>query len=48
MGYVHCSDGVTRDWLASGQWSVEVAWTTHPIDVQLEPFYDPRNTRIRG
>jgi glycine cleavage system aminomethyltransferase T/glycine/D-amino acid oxidase-like deaminating enzyme len=48
MGYVHCSEGVTREWLASGQWSVEVAWTAHPVDVQLEPFYDPKNTRIRA
>ncbi len=48
MGYVHCPDGVTREWLASGQWSVEVAWAAHPVDVQLEPFYDPGNIRIRS
>ena len=48
MGYVHCKEGVTHAWLASGKWSVEVAWAAHPVDVQLEAFYDPKNTRIRG
>ena len=48
MGYVHCQEGVTREWLAAGQWSVEVAWDQHRIDVQLDPFYDPKNARIRA
>jgi glycine cleavage system aminomethyltransferase T/glycine/D-amino acid oxidase-like deaminating enzyme len=48
MGYVHCAQGVTREWLQSGRWSVEVAWATHPIDVQLDAFYDAKNTRIRA
>ncbi len=48
MGYVSCAAGVTREWLQSGQWSVEVAWEQHPVDVQLEAFYDPKNARIRG
>jgi glycine cleavage system aminomethyltransferase T/glycine/D-amino acid oxidase-like deaminating enzyme len=48
MGYVHCDQGVTREWLQTGRWSVEVAWATHPIDVQLEAFYDPKNARIRA
>jgi glycine cleavage system aminomethyltransferase T/glycine/D-amino acid oxidase-like deaminating enzyme len=48
MGYVHCREGVTREWLSTGKWSVEVAWTGHAADVQLEPFYDPGNARIRG
>ena len=48
MGYVHCEQGVSREWLQSGQWSVEVAWATHPVDVQLDAFYDAKNTRIRA
>ena len=36
--YVHNPDGVTREWIESGGWEVEVAWTRYPARVQLEPF----------
>ena len=41
-------DGVTADWLAAGQWEVEVACRRYPCRVQLQPWYDPRNERIRS
>jgi len=48
MGYVECAQGVTRDWLASGKWEVEVAWKRHPVEVGLGAWYDPAGARIRG
>ncbi len=48
MGYVSCTDGVSRGWLESGRWEVEVACVRHPAMVQLEPWYDPRNERIHA
>jgi glycine cleavage system aminomethyltransferase T len=48
MGYVSCAEGVTAEWLASGRWEVEVACRRHPCRVQLQPWYDPRNERIRS
>ncbi len=48
LGYVNCPDGVTKDWLASGAWEVEVAWQRHPVTAQLEPFYDPKAKRVRN
>jgi 4-methylaminobutanoate oxidase (formaldehyde-forming) len=48
MGYVGCDDGVSKDWLQSGRWQVEVACRRHPARVQLEPWYDPRNERIKA
>jgi 4-methylaminobutanoate oxidase (formaldehyde-forming) len=48
MGYVYCEEGVTPEWLASGEWSVEVACEPWDCDVQLQGFYDPRNERIRS
>ncbi|MBA4784105.1 MAG: hypothetical protein H2045_12910, partial [Rhizobiales bacterium] len=48
MGYVANASGVTDAWLTSGAWEVEVAWTRHPIRVQLRPWYDPRGDRIKG
>lgn len=48
LGYVNCSDGVTKDWLASGKWEVEVAWSRHPVTVQFEPFYDTKGEKVKG
>ncbi len=48
MGYVACDDGVSAEWLAGGHWEVEVACRRHPCRVQLQPWYDPRNERIRS
>jgi len=48
MGYVTCAAGVTPEWLATGQWEVEVACRRHTCRVQLQPWYDPRNERIRS
>ena len=48
LGYVHNVDGVTREWIEAGGWEVEVAWTRYQAQVQLAPFYDPKNERIRG
>jgi 4-methylaminobutanoate oxidase (formaldehyde-forming) len=48
MGYVSCEDGVAAEWLSSGRWEVEVACRRHSCRVQLQPWYDPRNERIRS
>jgi glycine cleavage system aminomethyltransferase T/glycine/D-amino acid oxidase-like deaminating enzyme len=48
MGYVACEAGVTKDWLASGSWEVEVACRRYTARVQLEPLYDPKNERIKA
>ena len=40
-------EGVTRDWLASGSFEVEVALQRYPITVQLAPFYDPKSLRMK-
>jgi len=47
MGYVHAPAGVSREWLESGRWEVEVACTRHAARVQLQPWYDPNNERIK-
>ena len=48
MGYVSCPEGVTRDWLRGGCWEVEVACARHRAQVQLGPWYDPKNERIKA
>jgi 4-methylaminobutanoate oxidase (formaldehyde-forming) len=48
MGYVACPDGVSKEWLQSGRWEVEVACRRHAARVQLEAWYDPKNERIKS
>ena len=47
MGYVHCAEGVNKDWLEAGAWEVEIAWQRYPAKVQFAPFYDPKGERIK-
>lgn len=47
MGYAHCEEGVTKDWIDSGKWEVEIAWKRYEANVQFAPFYDPKSTLIR-
>jgi 4-methylaminobutanoate oxidase (formaldehyde-forming) len=48
LGYVKNEAGVSREWIASGRWEVELAWQRYPAKVQLESFYDPKGERIRA
>ncbi len=38
---------VTPEWLAAGQWEVDVAGTRHRAQVSLRPLYDPTSARIK-
>jgi 4-methylaminobutanoate oxidase (formaldehyde-forming) len=48
MGYVYAEDGVTAQLLESGHWEIEVACRRWPALVQLKPWYDSGNLRIKG
>jgi glycine cleavage system aminomethyltransferase T len=48
MGYVSCDAGVSAEWLATGKWEVEVACQRWAARVQLQPWYDPGNVRIKS
>ena len=47
LAYVKNPEGITREWLESGAWEVELAWKRYACKVQLEPFYDPRGLKIK-
>jgi heterotetrameric sarcosine oxidase gamma subunit len=47
MGYVNHPDGVTKDMLANSNFAVEVACEPIAADIQLGPFYDSKNERIK-
>ncbi len=47
LGYVKHDAGVTKDWIDTGKWEIELAWQRYPAKVQLQAFYDPKGERIR-
>jgi 4-methylaminobutanoate oxidase (formaldehyde-forming) len=50
LAMVANADGRPADkaWLDGGEWTVEVAGTTHAACVSLRPLHDPANERVRG
>ncbi len=48
LGYVKNEAGVTREWIESGNWEVELAWKRYAAKVQLQSFYDPKGERIKA
>ena len=47
LGYVKNEAGVTRNWIDSGTWEVELAWKRYAARVQLQSFYDPKGEKIK-
>jgi glycine cleavage system aminomethyltransferase T len=47
-GYVRNADGVTHDFLASGDYELVVAMQRTPARIHLGPLYDPEMKRIRA
>ena len=49
LAYVWRADGenVTKDYLESGDWSINVSGRIVPARVQLGALYDPASARIR-
>ena len=41
-------EAITSDWLAAGEWTVEIGDRIYPAAVSLRPMYDPDNARIRS
>ncbi len=48
LAYVKSEGGVTKEWIDSGTWEVELAWKKYPVKVQLAPFYDPKGEKIKA
>ncbi len=48
LGYVEPDEPVTRDYVASGEWEIEIAGQRHTARASLQPLYDPKGERIRS
>ncbi|MEP9370555.1 FAD-dependent oxidoreductase [Mesorhizobium sp. KR1-2] len=47
-GYVRNADGVSDDFLASGEYELVVAMERTKAKIHLEPLYDPANAKVKG
>jgi 4-methylaminobutanoate oxidase (formaldehyde-forming) len=48
LAMVECADGVSTDFVSTGDWQVDIAGITYPATASLRPMYDPDNARIRS
>ncbi len=46
LAQVTCEDGVTAEWLKSGDFRVTTDERDWPARLQIAPFYDPKRLRI--
>ncbi len=48
LGYVRNAEGVTQDYVLSGEYELEVATKTVDAKVSLSPLYDPTMSRVKN
>lgn len=48
LGQVENEEGVTADFVKSGNFEIEVASVRYPARASLRPLYDPQNMRVRS
>ncbi len=47
MCYLKHFDGIDDDWIMAGKYEINVAGKLFPIEIHLEPMYDPKSQRVR-
>lgn len=45
---IEAGQPVNADYIASGNWEIEIAGKTYPAEISLKPFYDPENKKIKA
>jgi len=48
LGHVANEAGVTRDYIKSGAYEIDIAGVRYPARASLRPMYDPKNLRVRS
>ncbi len=48
LAMLDAGEPLSADWLAAGDWEVDVADVRYPATTSLRPMYDPENSRIRA
>ena len=44
---IEADELVTEDYIAAGEWTIDIAGTTYPARVSLKPLYDPEMKKIK-
>ena len=47
-GYVRNAEGISDDFLGSGDYELVVAMEMTPARIHLEPLYDPKGDKVKG
>jgi 4-methylaminobutanoate oxidase (formaldehyde-forming) len=47
LGFVENQEGVTKDYIASGGFEIDIAGDRYPARASLRPLYDPQLARVR-
>jgi 4-methylaminobutanoate oxidase (formaldehyde-forming) len=47
MCYLKNPEGITDEWIKAGSYEINVAGNMYPIEIHLEPVYDPKSHRVR-
>lgn len=48
LGYVSDAGGITAEFVADGEWEIEVGFVRHAARASLKPMYDPTSARVRA
>jgi 4-methylaminobutanoate oxidase (formaldehyde-forming) len=48
LGYIPADPGESADLLLASRYAIEIAGERFPAIASLEPFYDPKSTRMRS
>ena len=47
MGYISHAGGVTKEFIESGAWEIEIACERYSADASLRAFFDPKGERVK-
>jgi 4-methylaminobutanoate oxidase (formaldehyde-forming) len=48
MGYVKADEPINAAWVAQQKFEIEIGWERYEADAQLDPFYDPKQLRVKA
>ncbi len=48
LAALHRPEGVSKDWIEEGGFSLRIAGEDRPAELSLAPLYDPKGARMRG
>ena len=48
MGYIRVDRPITKSWLDTQRFEIEIGWERYDATAQIEPLYDPKSLRVKG